>query len=1741
MGNAELSRRMEMLQAKNEQLLRENVQLRRSAGAAGPISGESTLLQNQLADAQDQLKRLMQENVQLRRDGASWEQTGADAAELIGARRQTADLRARLDQLLQENVQLQRSQSNKPGVSRPDGPLGGFGLGQFADDRELGHLRKLHDENRAQRKTLELVLARLALDSEAGAAFAPLVDEVQKLERQVADLSDENVTLRLRLPQTAGTIGGGVLPTVPPVAPGSLQEVQEANAILRAKFEAVCNDQVSSARRLREVAGRVDELLAENVQLQRQLQRPANLEIAENETARALEEAQAARERAEKKHLASAERLRLQTGRVAEITAERDTLRQKFHESTIREFALTRQGRSGTGGELRSADDESDRQYLLAKVDSLQNENEELRHWADRQQQRSAENQGEITLQFKKDHAGLMEKCARLSLQNESLQREVGDLQRERALRPTDLEEDIQRAAILDEDLRNLKSRNDELERENLVLRQMPEKHLAVFDSAKLRIEESGVTFLQILRSLDVKKQGCIPFVAIEFALRKLPIQLPKGGLTKALASSVSGFHDNADTVRYIDWVEYLVTLPPGEAFAPANGKLSPRALALRNGHTMGVVDEAQQLRGFSLRAALSAVDQDEDGLIQHDHLLHAFSVYFEFLQKEDIDMLVDTLVANAAKAKGYEVSGHLSRSPISLMDIVWSLDTAFLVSRGQVDAMQSLLKIHAQAGPAFSQNPLVIIREYLRKKCAGEHAPLRRIFNAFDPCRTGFITLRAFKALLRNEVGLTQHSDEELDFCFREVDRDGDDALTFREFEQAVTGEDKQKQINDMLNRLGAALRREDIRIGELLVMFDLDNSGELDRSEIVRLLERVQYKASEAEINVIMEEFDADASGTISITEFRNRMEQARCTDLIDEFKSTLKRLGISPLDAFQEADADGSGTVTFAEFEALFVGTHRINMPRAKLRELFDAFDLDRSGEVSYREFLRSCGLRSAYHHDGEDREYLPRGDGPPWVASSLQAIKKNIICKKRDDQNTADAARQLLMQFDERGAGCLSCVQFRRALAALGIETDMHEVTRLLELICPRDTRQVRARGAQQGQRPQHGQRPQRGVGAGREMRIDLFLSRLEAVSVPEEGHVRDRMQARPAAESLRAALQKRGLSLVAILADLDPAQHGQISFESLRIAANRHRLGLTPDDLDRLKAALRPSTQGRFATNELLRLIRVAEDADRDKEIEHAGGGKGFTENIGVEALEGLPPQSSTVSAPRRARSMGGTESRLAAEREIGSAEARHRRQVDALNASLRQAEEKNALLQRELNAVKHQEAQDAQKAAQEKEKRNAAAGATAPQPLHVLLAGGESAATIKELRLEVQGTHDLRDKLFAVESELEECRRRLHVDARAELDREQQKNLLLQNQLEERERVIAHLGFDLKRARAAADSGDVTEEYQMTLSLQNRRLEEEMVVRKKSEAELMEKLLEQEHQTMEFRFEREQNRSRASRLENRLLELELLATSPMEAGGSSPTSRTAAPSRQVRSLEQVIEGLNRVIAQQKIEQKRLKDALDAKKDDRRHRAEVAGLRKKISALEEELGAHEQQQRRSSSHGAADLNRARSAQTEAQAELREKEAQIAGLEQQIRNLVAARPSDTSGSPHGGAESGDVVRLEAALQELRLAREADAMALDEAQRALHEAELTEKRYVEVARENKKLRAEIGALEDEGFWQELESLHARSDEGTKLLRESREALCSLFGAFPSLEPPSGLLARIDRHVSSAAASAA
>jgi len=121
---------------------------------------------------------------------------------------------------------------------------------------------------------------------------------------------------------------------------------------------------------------------------------------------------------------------------------------------------------------------------------------------------------------------------------------------------------------------------------------------------------------------------------------------------------------------------------------------------------------------------------------------------------------------------------------------------------------------------------------------------------------------------------------------------------------------------------------------------------------------------------------------------------------------------------------------------------------------------------------------------------------------------------------------------------------------------------------------------------------------------------------------------------------------------------------------------------------------------------------------------------------------------------------------------------------------------------------------------------------------------------------------------------------------------------------------------------------------------------------------------------------------------------------------------------------------------------------------------------------------------------------------------------------------------------GDDGQEMERLRHELRELRAHRAVDAAALEEAQKALEDADMNEQRYVEIVRENKRLKADLSSLGDEGFWDSIQTLQERCDEGAELAREAQATLLRLVDAFPSVEPPRELLARLAGFATEAAA---
>eukprot|EP00933_Yihiella_yeosuensis_P049039 TRINITY_DN455_c0_g2_i1.p1 TRINITY_DN455_c0_g2~~TRINITY_DN455_c0_g2_i1.p1 ORF type:complete len:1580 (-),score=424.29 TRINITY_DN455_c0_g2_i1:582-5279(-) len=1564
----------------------------------------------------------------------------------------------------------------------------------------------------------------MAYSSPAGVqAFELLAEEVQNLYQRLSALGDENAVLRSRLPEASSGGARDALPPVVPPLPGSLAEAYEANAILRRRFDELSAEQAMTVTWKDEAAKRIQQLSGELEELKRRGPSPSDAPpggspLQANVEPTVVEQLRMDVEKSEKNRLGLEKLLSVQNGRVAELSADLEDM-----ERHLREIVLGRDG-------AVSAAKHPPSQAMVRERTRFE------------QQERLASE----ALNAKKESAAAQQESSNLRVANESLKAQIQKLtnqQSDLAREADDLRRQVGEHQSstsvpgMEEVANRFAKRSEELAEENAKLKEaleqsLPERRQSALCAARQVLEEAGVSVLQIFKALDRQRCGRLPLKIIEAAMKKLPLQIKSefGKLAKTIWETAEGYKASDGSIVYLEWIQHLARVP---------NSLLPK------GEDLGIagIDSMSRLRGYSLRTALEAIDEDKDGKLSKSTMKDAFQAFFEFLTKEELDLLIDLVVPEDA-----------ADGQIDIMDVVWHLDLAFVNSKAELDALQAKRReaydlVHGRrpvgnSSNVMMKNPLRALRELVdRREATGEQAALRRIVNLFDHDRLGTVTRPMFKAIIRNEVD--ENADEEqLDYIFEALDDDADGSIVYPEFERAVMGEDRQRHLTSVLLRLGQALNGQGMRLDDLARVCGMDQGADIEKQQLMEMLLRINYRASDQEIAMLMHELDTTGHGRLCLAELQFRIEAARVDDILGEYKKHLARFGGTELlEALVEIDTDIPGRLNYAQLEGFLLSTLGLQIPRPRVRELFDIFNADHNGTISYQELLQRCGIRSDFN-DHSDRECLPSGEGPHWGELALHAVKRAMIKSKRDDETLAQASRRLLTEYDERGIGALSVAQFRRALGGMGLDAGQREVEKLCDILRPgpRDAPQRGSRGQPRG--AQQGQQR-----AARELRVDTLLSRLENMHSSEEEHVAHRLRAKSAIEALRLGLRRRGLSIMALLSDLDPGQHGKVIFDAFRSAVDRYRLGVEADDYARLATALHVDGRGFFNPKELVNLLKRAEETaamstkkDLAQQRPDDLGGRMTSAGARGEALEGLPPptsvSSSTPGRPGKKVVIRSVEA--AVENQLaGSVEVKFRKQLDALKGALLTTEQEKDRLAKEVANLQY----EAQMKAEEQRM---------PRPLAVLLAAGDGAPPIvKELKLEVKGTRELRDRLFHTEQELESYKRRLEVDARQEIESERQKSEALRRELEEKERTVAELLFDLRRARGASAEGDWAqrEEEFMRLNLQNRKLEEEVSAHKRAENEALERLLEQEHQVMELRFDREQVESHTARLERRILELELLvegggatsSASPMKQPvGQAAAAALTVAGRKERNLEHVIEGLERVISQFKSENQRLKQDLDGRKDERKHRAEIEKFRKRISELEAELSSKDSRRGRTG----AGSSMPGSAVQASRAEVEEKDRQIAELLNRLQYLEmeVARQS-TSAEPDrppapASADTEEISRLREELRQVSEARRQDSLALDEAQKALEDAERTERRYLEVARENKRLRTELASLEDEGFWQVIEQLQSRNAEAQTLARESKEVLEQLAAAAPSVAHPTTLIAKLETFQAAAAA---
>ncbi|CAK8679678.1 unnamed protein product [Clavelina lepadiformis] len=131
---------------------------------------------------------------------------------------------------------------------------------------------------------------------------------------------------------------------------------------------------------------------------------------------------------------------------------------------------------------------------------------------------------------------------------------------------------------------------------------------------------------------------------------------------------------------------------------------------------------------------------------------------------------------------------------------------------------------------------------------------------------------------------------------------------------------------------------------------LFDEDGDGTITTGELGNVMRLLGQNTTEAELQDMINEVDADGSGTIDFPEFLTMMAR--------KIKDTNSEKEVR--EAFRVFDRDGNGYITAAQLRQFMTNLGE-KLTDEEVDEIIEEADVDGDGQVNYEEFIRMMTMK------------------------------------------------------------------------------------------------------------------------------------------------------------------------------------------------------------------------------------------------------------------------------------------------------------------------------------------------------------------------------------------------------------------------------------------------------------------------------------------------------------------------------------------------------------------------------------------------------------------------------------------------------------------------------------------------------------------------------------------------------------------------------------------------------------
>ena len=236
----------------------------------------------------------------------------------------------------------------------------------------------------------------------------------------------------------------------------------------------------------------------------------------------------------------------------------------------------------------------------------------------------------------------------------------------------------------------------------------------------------------------------------------------------------------------------------------------------------------------------------------------------------------------------------------------------------------------------------------------------------------------------------------------------------------------------------------------------FDSDGNQQIDKAEFQRAVAALGLDYEVAVVDSVFDGYDADGSGAFDYNEF-----------IRYSLRDSLKRSAARVMTLFRQWDRDGSGSVDKKEFRKA-IKELGFDVPVAAVDELFGEMDTDRGGEVEFSELNKilrqganvtlakdlqvgakgkietesknAAGLRGSSAKTLPTTRAAPASRSPPKSPPSKPVDTSNAEKLKDALGKRLNEMLDLFKKWDTDGNGSIDKSEFRKAVAALGLQSE-----------------------------------------------------------------------------------------------------------------------------------------------------------------------------------------------------------------------------------------------------------------------------------------------------------------------------------------------------------------------------------------------------------------------------------------------------------------------------------------------------------------------------------------------------------------------------------------------------------------------------------------------------------------------------------------------------------------------------